>query len=70
MSLQAALLRAHIKILSYLMYLRHLHLIEETSFRISKITSKAAPKTLQWKLRAKVEPAKKWYNLVEEVQRD
>jgi hypothetical protein len=29
-----------------------------------------APKTLQWKLRAKVGPAKKWYNAVEEVQRE
>lgn len=28
------------------------------------------PKTLQWKLRAKVGPAKKWYNVVEEVNRD
>jgi hypothetical protein len=28
------------------------------------------PKTLQWKLRAKVGPSVKWYNLVEEVQRD
>ena len=28
------------------------------------------PKTVQWKLRAKVGPAKKWYNVVEEVNRD
>jgi hypothetical protein len=28
------------------------------------------PKTLQWKLRAKIGPAKKWYNVVEEVNRD
>ncbi len=28
------------------------------------------PKTLQWKLRAKVGPSVKWYNVVEEVQRD
>ncbi|HKM78097.1 MAG TPA: hypothetical protein VJZ03_03400 [Candidatus Bathyarchaeia archaeon] len=28
------------------------------------------PKTFQWKLRAKVGPAKKWYNVVEEVNRD
>ncbi len=27
------------------------------------------PKTLQWKLRAKVGPSLKWYNIVEEVQR-
>jgi hypothetical protein len=28
------------------------------------------PKTLQWRLRAKVGPSVKWYNLVEEVERD
>ena len=28
------------------------------------------PKTLKWKMRAKVGTAKKWYNVVEEVQRD
>lgn len=28
------------------------------------------PKTLQWKLRARVGPSVKWYNVVEEVQRD
>jgi hypothetical protein len=28
------------------------------------------PKTLQWKLRAKVGPSVKWYNVVEEVKRD
>lgn len=28
------------------------------------------PKTLQWKMRARIGPAKKWYNVVEEVQRD
>lgn len=28
------------------------------------------PKTLQWKLRSKVGPSAKWYNVVEEVQRD
>jgi hypothetical protein len=40
--------------------------------RIDKLTTaiENAPKTLQWKLRAKVGPAKKWYNVVEEVQRD
>jgi len=28
------------------------------------------PKTLKWKIRAKVGTARKWYNVVEEVQRD
>jgi hypothetical protein len=28
------------------------------------------PKTLQWKLRSKVGPSAKWYNVVEEVERD
>jgi hypothetical protein len=28
------------------------------------------PKSLQWRLRAKVGPSTKWYNVVEEVQRD
>jgi len=28
------------------------------------------PKTLKWKMRARVGTAKKWYNVVEEVQRD
>jgi hypothetical protein len=28
------------------------------------------PKTMQWKLRSKVGTSKKWYNTVEEVQRD
>jgi hypothetical protein len=28
------------------------------------------PKTLKWKMRAKVGTARKWYNVVEEVQRD
>lgn len=28
------------------------------------------PKSMQWKLRAKVGPSVKWYNVVEEVQRD
>lgn len=42
------------------------------SERIQKITSKieAAPKTMGWKMRARVGPSVKWYNLVEEVQRD
>jgi len=40
--------------------------------RIDKLQStiEAAPKTFQWKMRAKIGPAKKWYNVVEEVQRD
>jgi hypothetical protein len=40
--------------------------------RIDKLhsTIEAAPKTFQWKMRAKIGPAKKWYNAVEEVQRD
>jgi len=40
--------------------------------RIDKLHSiiEAAPKTFQWKMRAKVGPAKRWYNVVEEVQRD
>lgn len=40
--------------------------------RIDKLNSiiECTPKTLQWKLRAKVGPAKKWYNAVEEVERD
>jgi hypothetical protein len=40
--------------------------------RISKLQAliESAPKSFQWKLRAKVGPAKKWYNAVEEVQRD
>jgi hypothetical protein len=28
------------------------------------------PKTLKWKMRSKVGTARKWYNVVEEVQRD
>ncbi len=40
--------------------------------RIDKLQEKIEkePKTLQWKLRAKVGPSVKWYNVVEEVQRD
>jgi hypothetical protein len=40
--------------------------------RIDKLNSiiESTPKTFQWKLRAKVGPAKKWYNFVEEVQRE
>lgn len=40
--------------------------------RIDKLRTiiESAPKSLQWKLRAKVGPAKNWYNKVEEVQRD
>jgi len=42
------------------------------SERIDKLHAiiENAPKTLQWRLRAKVGPAKKWYNAVEEVQRE
>ncbi len=42
------------------------------SERIDKLQAiiEGTPKTLQWKLRAKIGPAKKWYNAVEEVQRD
>ncbi len=42
------------------------------SERIDKLQAiiEGTPKTLQWKLRAKVGPAKRWYNAVEEVQRD
>ena len=42
------------------------------SGRIDKLKSRVdqTPKTLQWKLRAKIGPAKKWYNVVEEVNRD
>lgn len=40
--------------------------------KIEKMRSRieAAPKTMGWKMRAKVGPSIKWYNLVEEVQRD
>ena len=40
--------------------------------RIDKITKiiEAAPKTMAWKMRAKVGPSVRWYNTVEEVQRD
>jgi hypothetical protein len=40
--------------------------------RIGKLQSiiENAPKTFQWKMRAKIGPSKKWYNVVEEVQRD
>ena len=42
------------------------------SERIDKLQSiiEKAPKTFQWKMRAKIGPAKKGYNGVEEVQRD
>jgi hypothetical protein len=33
-------------------------------------TIEGTPKTLQWKLRSKVGTTKKWYNVVEEVNRD
>jgi len=40
--------------------------------RIEKISKmiEAAPKTMSWKMRARVGPSVKWYNVVEEVQRD
>lgn len=40
--------------------------------RVDKLQStiEAAPKTFQWKMRAKIGPSKKWYNAVEEVVRD
>ena len=40
--------------------------------RINKLKGliEAQPKTLQWKIRAKVGTSKQWYNKVEEVQRD
>ncbi len=40
--------------------------------RIDKLQDRIEkePKTLQWRLRAKVGPSVKWYNVVEEVQRD
>jgi hypothetical protein len=40
--------------------------------RIDKINRliEAEPKTMSWKMRARVGPSVKWYNLVEEVQRD
>jgi len=42
------------------------------SERIDKLLKiiEEKPKTLAWRLRAKVGPSVKWYNLVEEVQRD
>jgi len=40
--------------------------------RIDKLQSaiESAPKSFQWKMRAKIGPSKKWYNAVEEVVRD
>jgi hypothetical protein len=40
--------------------------------RLDKINKmiEAAPKTMAWKMRARVGPSVKWYNVVEEVQRD
>jgi len=40
--------------------------------RIDKLQDRIEkqPKTLQWKMRARVGPSVKWYNQVEEVQRD
>jgi len=40
--------------------------------RIDKLHSaiETAPKTCQWRMRAKIGPSKKWYNAVEEVVRD
>jgi len=42
------------------------------SERVGKLQSiiENSPKTFQWKMRAKIGPSKKWYNVVEEVQRD
>lgn len=42
------------------------------SERIDKIRERveATPKNLSWKMRARVGPAVRWYNVVEEVQRD
>jgi hypothetical protein len=42
------------------------------SERIDKIAGEieAAPKAMGWKMRARVGPSVKWYNLVEEVQRE
>ena len=44
------------------------HVIERID-RLHKIIEET-PKTLAWRLRAKAGPAVKWYNVVEEVQRD
>jgi len=43
--------------------------IAERIDKVSKIIE-AAPKTMSWKMRARVGPSVKWYNMVEEVQRD
>ena len=43
--------------------------IREKITAISEAIEKE-PKTLKWKMRAKVGTARKWYNVVEEVQRD
>jgi len=43
--------------------------IREKIMTISEAIEKE-PKTLRWKMRAKVGTARKWYNVVEEVQRD
>jgi hypothetical protein len=42
------------------------------SARIDKISKviETYPKTMAWKMRARVGPSVKWYNMVEEVQRD
>jgi hypothetical protein len=45
---------------------------QAVSERIDRLqeTTERWPKTLRWKLRAKVGTSTKWYNAVEEVQRD
>jgi hypothetical protein len=43
--------------------------IEEKISKINDAIEKE-PKGLKWKMRAKVGTARKWYNVVEEVQRD
>jgi len=44
-------------------------LVTERIDTINKVIE-AAPKTMSWKMRARVGPSVKWYNIVEEVQRD
>jgi hypothetical protein len=43
--------------------------IEEKIATISDAIEKE-PKTLKWKMRGRVGTSKRWYNVVEEVQRD
>jgi hypothetical protein len=44
-------------------------LVNERIDTVSKMIE-AAPKAMSWKMRARVGPSVKWYNVVEEVQRD